>query len=214
MCGRFLTPDEAAFERHWGLTAPPDYFPSFNMAPSQLAAIVRLDERSERIVELQTWGFQPSWAKRAWINARSETAFESKAFSRAARAARCLVPAIGWYEWQGSEAPKQPYVFHLDGFSPFAFAGIWTARETDGGSSRSFAILTGPAARELCAIHDRMPLIMSPEHYAAWLDPDTPAEKAKRLATSAHPSLKTYAVSTYVNKPANNDAECIRPLEA
>jgi putative SOS response-associated peptidase YedK len=214
MCGRFLTPDEAAFERHWGIAVPPNYFRSYNLAPTQLAAVIRRDGRGDRTAELLTWGFQPAWAKRAWINARSETVLESRAFEAAARRRRCLVPTLGWYEWQGRKAPKQPFLLHLDGFRPFAFAGIWTARETDEGWLGSFAILTRPATPKLEAIHDRMPLIVIPERYEAWLDRDTDDTTLRGLLDAKCEAISTYPVSTYVNKPANNDAECIRPVHA
>lgn len=211
MCGRFLTPEQSAFERYWGLAAPPDYFQSFNLAPSQLAAVVRLDEDGNREAALFTWGFQPAWAKRGWINARAETVFESKAFAPAAKRRRCLVPALGWYEWQGNRTPKQPYVFHLSGFTPFSFAGIWTARETDEGWRPSFAILTKSAPPPLDTIHSRMPVVLDPEDCDTWLSRDADQSAAEALLQKTAKGIESYAVSRYVNKPANNDAECIRP---
>jgi len=210
MCGRYLTPEETAYERHFGLAAPPNYFQSYNFAPSQPGAVIRLDADGNQESVLLTWGFQPGWAKRAWINARSETAFESRAFAPAARKRRCLVAAAGWYEWQGSKTPKQPFVFHLDGFKPFAFAGIWTARETEDGWLGSYALLTRPALSSLAPIHNRMPVVLEPEHYDAWISPTTSEADARAISTDAFGHIKTYPVSTYVNKPANNDTECIR----
>ena len=129
MCGRYITPEQGDIERHWDLVPATSYRQNFNTAPTQDAPVVFINDDGVRELRMFRWGFQPHWAKRAWINARSETLFESRAFAPAAKRRRCLVPAIGWYEWQGSKAPKQPYVFHVDGFRPFAFAGIWTARE-------------------------------------------------------------------------------------
>jgi putative SOS response-associated peptidase YedK len=212
MCGRYLTPDQAALERYWGLPAPPDFSQSFNVAPSQLAPVVRADDNGVESLDLLTWGFQPGWAKRAWINARSETVFESKAFASAARRRRCLIPAMGWYEWQGAKAPKQPYVFHAKGFLPIAFAGIWTARETDDGWDRSFAILTTEASGPLAAIHHRKPLVLGRESHARWLAADTAIEEAAAMVQSDIDGITAYAVSNYVNKPANNSADCIQPL--
>lgn len=212
MCGRYLTPEETAFERHWGLAAPPGYFRSYNLAPSQSGPVIRIDADGNSEAVLLTWGFQPTWAKRAWINARSETAFESRAFAPAVRKRRCLVPAAGWYEWQGARAPKQPYVFHLDGFVPFAFAGIWTARETEQGWQGSFAILTRQAVTPLDRIHGRMPVVLAPDHYDQWISSETSEPALRALASEHFGSIQTYAISTHVNKPANNDAECIRPL--
>lgn len=211
MCGRYITPEEADLERHWQLTPSIAYRQIFNLAPSQLAPIIRHDKEGRTELASFRWGFQPTWAKRSWINARSETVFETRAFQSAARKRRCLVPTIGWYEWQGAKAPKQPYCFHLDGFRPFAFAGIWTARKIDGGWNHNFAILTGPAAPYLEHIHDRMPVLINPKCYEAWLSPAT--ENPAALITEPYAPVSTYAVSTLVNKPENNGPECIVPID-
>lgn len=212
MCGRYLTPDQTAFERHWGLAAPPDYFESFNAAPSQPLPVVRVDDDGNLDASLMTWGFQPPWAKRAWINARAETAFTTKAFASAAARRRCLVPAAGWYEWQGDAAPKQPYVCHLDGFVPFAFAGIWTGRKEDGEWHRSFAILTMEAEGALREIHHRRPVAVRPERYRQWMSAATPEAEARQVLDDPLDGIVAYPVSDYVNKPAHDDARCIRPL--
>jgi putative SOS response-associated peptidase YedK len=214
MCGRYLTPTEADLERHWGLSAPPDYVRSYNVAPSRLAPIVRADPEGRRDMSLATWGFQPGWAKRAWINARSETAFTLKAFASAALKRRCLVPAAGWYEWQGSAAPKQPFVFHFEGFAPFAFAGIWTARRIDEVWHRSFAILTAESHGPLRAIHDRKPAVVAPADYDTWLDATTSPDRAEAMLRRESAGISAYAVSGFVNKPEHDDARCIAPLEA
>lgn len=208
MCGRYLSPDAAAFERHFKLTPPEGYRRSFNVAPSQFAAVIRQRE-GHRVAELGVWGFQPAWAKRAWINARAETVFTSAAFRHAARASRCLVPAAGWYEWQGARAPKQPYVLYQDGFEPFAFAGIVTTADRNGERQTTFAILTRAAATAIAGIHDRMPAVLSPADYAMWLDEAADRETLERLLSAAPPDIATKPVSTFVNKPANNDEKCI-----
>jgi len=211
MCGRYLTPDEAALERHFGLAAPPDYFQSYNVAPSQLAPAVRADGERRLEIRLLVWGYRPGWAKRAWINARAESILTAKAFAPAAHKRRCLVPAMGWYEWQGEQAPRKPFVLHLDGFRPLAFAGIWTARETDAGWERSFAILTTAATDALREIHARKPLVLPPEHYSAWLSKDTPPGDVEALLHADLGGVTAYAVSPFVNKPENDDARCIQP---
>jgi putative SOS response-associated peptidase YedK len=210
MCGRYVSPQAQDIERHWRLTPGAWYRQSFNLAPSQQAAIIRHAPDGSFLLDAGTWGFQPAWAKRAWINARAETVFTSRAFAPAARKHRCLVPAIGWYEWQGERAPKQPYVLHLEDFEPFAFAGIWTARETEEGLVHSFAILTRPALPGIARIHDRMPQVMSADAYAAWLAPDTADPAA--LLVPAQADFLADPVSNYVNKPAHNDARCLESI--
>ena len=211
MCGRYLTPEEADLERAWNLPAPAGYRQSYNLAPSQLAPVIRPGAEGGLNIEMLVWGFQPHWAKRGWINARSETVFSSRAFAPAARRCRCLVPALGWYEWQGTERPRQPWLFHLDGFKPFALAGIFTAgAEND---PASFAILTTEAPPPLAAIHGRMPVVLDGGDYDRWLAPDCAEPEARDIIGNNRADMAVYKVSPYVNKPANNDAGCIRPLE-
>ncbi|MBN1237597.1 MAG: SOS response-associated peptidase [Gammaproteobacteria bacterium] len=219
MCGRYLTPDEAAFERHFGVPAPTEYFSSYNVAPSQPAPVVLIDTKGdaagERRAEMLTWGFKPGWARRSWINARSETVFRSNAFAEAARGRRCLVASAGWYEWQGDATPKQPYVHYAPRFEPLALAGIWTSAVEDGVRRRTFAILTRPAVPEVEWVHDRMPVVLAPQDYAAWLGPDTPRPELERVLAESRPAaIETRPVSTYVNKPAHDDPRCIEPLTA
>ena len=210
MCGRYITPDEAALERYWSLVPPDDFAQDFNMTPSRKAPVVRLNADGVPVCRMHVWGFQPPWAKRSWINARSETAFESRAFATAAHKRRCLVPAIGWYEWAGTTPPKQPWCFHIDGFQPFSLAGIWTARETADGWVHNFAILTRAAEPQLSRLHDRMPVIVAPDDYQEWLSAST--DDPRNLIRAPFTEVTTYPVSTLVNKPDNNGPACIEPL--
>lgn len=214
MCGRYLTPQAVDFERFWGLPVPPEYFPSFNVAPSQLAPVIRLSPEGELQADLLCWGFQPGWAKRPWINARAETVFETKAFASAAKKRRCLIPAAGWYEWQGKQAPRQPYVFHRPEFAPFAFAGIWTGQKQEEGWDRSFAIVTRSAVGSGAEIHHRFPLIVPQDRHQAWLSGATPAAELSAILAYEANDIAFYPVSTYVNKPDNNDENCIKPIGA
>jgi putative SOS response-associated peptidase YedK len=210
MCGRYLTPAEADFERGWKLHAPTAYRRSYNFAPSQTGPVLlRSDDGSLRL-ELLVWGYQPSWAERGWINARSETVFSSRAFAPGAKRHRCVVPALGWYEWQGKSAPRQPWLFHLDGFRPFAFAGIFCPAGAD--EKGNFAILTTEAAKDLAHIHGRMPVVLDDDDQQRWLDPALDQDKALQVIDRHRTGFSTYKVSPYVNKPANNDAQCLVPL--
>jgi putative SOS response-associated peptidase YedK len=213
VCGRYITPEQGDIERHWNLVSETAWRQNFNTAPTQAAPVISCDDSGAPALRAFRWGFQPHWAKRAWINARSETLFDSRAFAPAARSRRCLVPAVGWYEWQGKRAPKQPYVFHADGFRPFAFAGIWSVREEAGEQVFNFAIVTRPAIASLAQLHDRMPVVLRRADEAAWMSAATTVEDAKKLLGEPETPIRVYPVSTFVNKPANNDARCIRPLQ-
>jgi putative SOS response-associated peptidase YedK len=211
MCGRYLTPEESDLERAWDLSPADGYIRSWNFAPSQLAPIVRPHAGGGLGLDMLVWGFRPHWAKRAWINARSETVFSSRAFASAARRQRCLVPALGWYEWQGDKPPRQPWLFHFDGFAPFAFAGIWTDDGADG--APGFAILTTEATPAIASIHGRMPVVLSGSDHARWLADDCSPDEASAIIGNNRTDPSVYKVSSYVNKPEHNDAGCIRPAE-
>jgi putative SOS response-associated peptidase YedK len=187
-------------------------FGSYNIAPSQSCVVIRYSKPDGcNVVERLLWGFRPHWSERRWINARAETLFETVAFREAASRRRCLVVATGWYEWQATGGQrKQPFHLRLDG--PFAFAGIWTARRrADGEWELSFAIVTVPASGAAGEIHDRMPLVLPPERYAAWIDPATPSPE-RLLEPANEPRLRAYPVSFVVNDPKNDSPACIEAI--
>lgn len=208
MCGRYITPDERALRQLWSdLPFGYEYRQSWNFAPTQTGPVVVSqqapdDERATPRLRLMKWGFQPRWSSRGWINARAETAFESRAFRYAIRHQRCLVPAAGWYEWTGNTKPRQPWLFTRADGAPFAFAGIWTSPET---AVDTYAILT-TAPNELAApIHNRMPFVVPPEAYATWLDEAASLEDLQSVLQRPHgESFEVYPVSTAVNTPRNN----------
>ena len=92
----------------------PQFPPREVVAPGEPIAIVRADATSRQFA-LVRWGFVPSWSKemkpgKPLTNARAETVFEKPSFRHAIRRRRCLVPADGFYEWQGdTPGRKQPY---------------------------------------------------------------------------------------------------------
>lgn len=146
----------------------------FNVAPTDPAPIVRTSARSEApVLSVGRWGLVPNWSRDAsgaarMINARVETVSESRAFARSFQERRCLVPVDGWYEWRRvAGAGKQPYFMTRP--ESLVFGGIWST--WGAGSSRllTFSILTRPALGDLSLIHDRMPLVLEPSQWAAWL---------------------------------------------
>jgi putative SOS response-associated peptidase YedK len=196
--------------------------PRFNIAPTQAAPVVRWSAElgGRRLDELR-WGLIPFWSKDAGagartINARAESAAEKPSFRQAFRKRRCLVPATGFYEWHRGETPKQPYYLRGKCAPILAFAGLWERYAPEQGTAiDSFAILTTEAAGAVRAIHDRMPVILDPDRWSAWLDPaiEDPARAREILAPSGGDPLEAIAVSRRVNSVRNDDAACLAPIQ-
>jgi len=203
----------------------PLFEPRYNIAPTQDVLVVRERERGEREAAMLRWGLVPSWAKELQagaplINARAETVAEKPAFRTALRRRRCLIPADGFYEWQkasgaAARGKKQPYYIHRRDERPFAFAGLWE-RWTGGPEVESCTIVTTSANNTLSALHDRMPVILSEEDYALWLDPavEDAAAVTPLLVPAAEVVLVAEPVSTHVNRVANDDPQCIEVQRA
>jgi putative SOS response-associated peptidase YedK len=229
MCGRYsLTLPNDAMRQLFDLPAAAWMAPRFNIAPSQIAPVIRLgdigrggtggtggtDGGGGMVLDGMTWGLIPSWSKegltsKGQINARSETAAEKPAFRAAFRRRRCLIPADGFYEWQNVEGGKQPYWISRTDGAPFVFAGLWETRgDRHGGEIVSFAILTTAAAENIRPIHHRMPVILESRNFAAWLDPrETPPPSL--FAPGQAPEMTARPVSRRVNSPRNDDAACL-----
>jgi putative SOS response-associated peptidase YedK len=154
----------------------PDFPPREHVAPLQPIGIVRQDNSQRRFV-LVRWGLIPSWVKeiqpgRPLTNARLESILEKPSFRHSIRRRRCLIPADGFYEWKGDvPGKKTPYLIHRPNDELFAFAGIWDHwLGADGSELETAAIITMEPNRALAQIHNRMPSVISPEDFAAWLD--------------------------------------------
>ncbi len=223
MCGRYsLTTPVEGLRQVFGFLEQPNLAPRYNVAPSQEIAAVRLGEDGERHFAQLRWGLIPSWAKDVkigykMINARAETVAEKPAFRAAFRRRRCLVLADGFYEWQKREkGAKQPYRITLADGGPFGFAGLWESWRDPESDERieSATIIVTEANDLLRPIHDRMPVILAPADFDAWLDTERPGEAAQALLCP-YPAtaLAAYPVSTRVNKVTNDDAAVIAPLE-
>ena len=101
-----------------------------------------------------------------------ETVATTPSFREPFKSQRCLVPADGFYEWQQNGKTKQPYCFEVNDGELFAFAGLWDRwRGPQGEVVESCSILTTTPNSLLTDIHDRMPVILSPDNYDLWLDP-------------------------------------------
>jgi putative SOS response-associated peptidase YedK len=191
------------------------------------------DKQDGRQLRVLRWGLVPFWAKdpaigNRMINARMETVHEKPAFRHAFAKRRCLLPADGYYEWYATEQRtksgkpvKQPFFIRPRDGSVMAMAGlyeIWRDPTRDDDDPQRFrwtcTVLTTSAEDDLGHIHDRMPLLVEPEKYAAWLDPSlTDPDRLRGLLVPAAPGrLEAYPVSTAVNSVRNNGPELLDPL--
>jgi putative SOS response-associated peptidase YedK len=218
MCGRYTlrTPVETLVERFEINEYPSSITPSYNIAPSQGVAAV-IAENGKRKLEMLHWGLIPSWAKdpevgNKMINARAETVAEKPSYRKAFKERRCLILADGFYEWQKTDSGKQPFYIRMEDESPFAFAGLWESWQ-NGREIRSCTIITTSPNEVAAQVHNRMPVILHPEDYEMWLDPDF--DEREPLTTLLKPfpaeAMEAYPVSRKVNRPANNDPEVIEP---
>ena len=189
----------------------------FNLAPTQLAPVIRIGEGGSREAALLRWGLVPFWAKdlsagTKMINARSEGIEAKPAFRAAVRQRRCLVPATGFYEWKGAAGRKQPYAITLPDRPLFAFAGLWERWRPEGGDAvETFTIVTSEANSHVAEIHDRMPVIIPPDAEERWLSAD-PAAALALLKPHDGP-MKLRAVSRLVSSPKNDMPECLDDAE-
>ena len=231
MCSRYsLTTPHEAVRSYFQYGNEHPFPPRYNLAPTDPVAIVRPGGRHDRELVLVRWGLIPGWVKdpsqfSTLINARSETLLEKPSFRASIRHKRCLVPANGFFEWSGARGSKKPYYIHRadwraeapdETLPPLAFAGLyedWLG--PDGSEIDTMAIVTVPANPVVRHVHDRMPALLQPEDFDAWLDVKTVrGEKAVELLSPAPDDmLALTAVTTAVNNPRAEGAHLLEPAE-
>ena len=231
MCGRFVSsspPDELAKYFAVEQVAEQPLEPSFNVAPTRDIYVV-FESGGVRRLDAFHWGLVPFWAKdpsvgNKMINARADSVRTKNTYKRAFSKRRCLIPADGFYEWQkvpGQKAKQPMYIRRTDG-EPLAFAGLWelwrpkgTAEGDDSQLLRSCTIITGEPNEKMAAVHDRMPVMLPPSAWAAWLDPtnDDLETLGKLLVPAPSELITIQPVSTAVNNVRNDGPELIDPAE-
>jgi putative SOS response-associated peptidase YedK len=217
MCGRYtLYHDEEDLTELFELDAFP-WPPRYNIAPTQVVPIVRATGVGRELLEAR-WGLIPAWVKvpsafkALLFNARSETAGEKPAFRDAARRARCVAPASGFYEWRpDQDGGKQPYYVRRRDGAPMALAGLYAQRD-QGQPSHSVAVLTTAPNAFMAELHDRMPVILEPDAVARWLDPTARDldDLADLLGPSAEDVLEAYPVDRAVGNARIDEPRLIQ----
>ncbi len=221
MCGRFtLTIDPAELQDAFvDYTFPARFAPRFNIAPTQ--PVLAIPNNGRNAADFFMWGLIPSWVKdpsigSRLINARGETLAEKPSFRGGYKYKRCLILADGFYEWKSQPGTKTkiPHFIHLKTGGVFAFAGLWDEwHASDGSTVRSCTIITTTPNQLMAPIHDRMPMILHPTDYTQWLDaaPRTPESLQPLIKPFPAELMEAYPVSTLVNSPAVDRAECVVP---
>lgn len=222
MCGRFtLRAPPSVVAAQFGLFETPAWAPRFNIAPTQPVIAIRClaTGAGQRQAVWLRWGLVPHWAEdpkigNRLINARSETVATKPAFRMALRRRRCLVLADGFYEWKKEGSVRQPSFIRFRDDRVFAFAALWDAWEgAEHGAVESCTLLTTQPNAVVAPLHDRMPVILPPEHYAIWLDPaiEDPGRLLPLLGPYPPDEMEAYAVTRRVNNPAWDDPQCAQP---
>ncbi|WP_448682916.1 SOS response-associated peptidase [Pseudomonas nicosulfuronedens] len=230
MCGRYVSPEEAAIERYWhiGARTPARWLGAcYNVAPTMTVPILRHDESGQLELIPARWGLIPAWWKettppRLSFNARSEEAAGKPLWRQALRSSRCIMPALGWYEWNETEAVRnpagrqvhQPYFIHSQSDPIIAIAGLWSLWIQPGGEATlSCALLSKSAALGIEHIHHRMPVVLAPEHLGEWLSAATRREALEDLVNHARGDFSGHRVSLRVNDVRNELAALIEKVE-
>ena len=225
MCGRYVSPEQAAIERQWHIgrhNQPPLFEPfaaRYNVAPQQgnpanYIPVVRRAEHGElEVVRLQWW-LLPFWSKEPRIkystfNARVETVTKAASFRDTLKRRRCIIPALGWYEWQELPSGNLPWFLRGASGELLRFAGLWDRWEGGSEAIESCTIIVGPANEAFAKIHDRMPFVLPPDRAEQWLDRNlTDAGKAMELlAPNPDEAIAFYRVSTRVSNARNQGAD-------
>lgn len=216
MCGRFgFDIPKAILEERFGVEpgsiGVAEITPSWNIAPGQPILAVSLFEGRRELLGY-TWGLVPTWARdtrRGFINARSETAHDKPSFKESLRHHRCLVPASFFYEWKKTSSGTLPHAIMLENRAPFAMAGIFAEHPLAG---PTLALLTTTPNALMTPIHDRMPVVLPPEAYTAWLDPFAHPQDIQSLLVPYKGAMHAQAVSIRVNSTSENNPGLLNPV--
>lgn len=214
MCSRYslaLSPEEV--KAYFGYADTPNFPARWNIAPTQPVAVIALDRDGARRFRLMRWGLLPDFVKDpknfpTLINARAEDALSKPSFRHAMRRRRCLLPADGFYEWTGPKRARRPFLLRPRKGGLFAFAGIC---ECWRGELDTVAILTCPANKLVATLHDRMPVVLAEEHFAAWLDVEgtSPEDAAALLQPAPGDFFEAVELDPKINN-SRNDAPGIQ----
>ena len=206
---------------YFGYPDTPNFPARHNIAPTQPIAVVAGDREGVRRFRLMRWGLLPSFVKDpkdfpTLINARSEEVLVKASFCNAMRWRRCLVPADGFYEWTGEKGKRRPFLLRPREPHLVTFAGIYERwRDGKGEEIDTVAILTCPSNSTVLTLHDRMPVVLAPEHFAAWLDVKgtSPEEAAALLKPAPDDLFEAIEMHPKINDSKRDEPGILEPLQ-
>jgi putative SOS response-associated peptidase YedK len=226
MCGRYVIAfDPETLVGGFTLARAPAFPRRWNVAPQSQVPVVYETREGERVAELMRWGLAPHWAKDPAIgqrlnNARADGVFDKPSFRMAVRRRRCLLPASGFYEWQARPSGKQPWYVTPRDEPWFAMAGLFEAWRPAGADDASpwlltCCVITTGANALMAPIHDRMPVMVAPDRWAAWLSrsEQRPEAIAALLATPEADSMQAWPVSRAVNRGSAEGEGLVAPVD-
>ena len=228
MCGRIYLPSEAEIERYWhiGRDSSNPFPARYNVSPAQgnprlYVPVIRSGEDSKPELAMLQWWLLPWFSKEpkchySTFNARIETVAKSASFRDSFKRKRCLVPVLGYFEWQQSPKGMLPWLIQASDRQLMHFAGLWDRWNREDKLIESFTIIVRPANEAIKRIHDRQPVIVPPERQEAWLDRkvNDVDQVMELLKPVDGEMLKFYRVSTKVNSGRSEGSELIEPLES
>jgi putative SOS response-associated peptidase YedK len=233
MCGRatVINPDGIT-EKLYGYTkkfVPSDWKPRYNLNPHEDIPAVYYDPfLKERVLRTMHWNLIPSKletrdnvvefdSQYSTFNARIETVASAPTFQQSWRSQRCLVVVDGIVEWVGEKKRKIPYLIRHRDRIPFAMAGLWSRWQDRAGGEDlwSSTVIVKDADDWYKQFHDRMAVLLAPESYEEWLDPLRTHGQLEVLSKSAYhknDELEYFPISTLVNNPRNDSADCLEEV--
>lgn len=229
MCGRFwrdIKFQEACKDMYDVPVDIDEILPNFNVAPTTQNPII-LQRNGDRKMEMFRWGLVPPYEKEGkpkypYINARKEKVDSHGAYKKSFQKYRCIVPASGFYEWRKEGGESYPYAFRLKDSELVSFAGLYYIWNSKDGSQTipSFTIITTDNNKTVGEIHNskpRMPVILTPEDFDWWLDPENQNTKAIKESGVFEPypddGMYRYPVSQKVNNVRNNGPELVEEVD-
>ena len=215
MCGRYVLKREDLEKmlEHVGVRVPQAFQSRYNIAPTFVVPVVRTTKSGEPEATALRWSLIPSWTKpdapvKPLVNVRAETLLSR--FGRALQTRRCILPASGFYEWEAAGGRKQPWYFSMRSGQPFGLGGIWDLwRGSDGTELETCAVITTTPNRVLQPVHERMPVMLTPDQCRKWLGTAETGPLEQMMTSAPDDAIVALRVGPAVSSVRNDGPECI-----